>query len=153
MMAWIVSAAASARGFAHQLQKLDRIMPRHYVYVIWLILFLGLPTVALAVWAWRELRAQARAILLTLAIALAGGWAWDKLAVNLGAWQFDPNSILGRWIGGLPVEEWCWITGTTVLFSGITVLLANRFEQRQAQDRAVEPAGSQAPHTAASEVG
>lgn len=95
-----------------------------HTYVIWLGLFIGLPLLALAVAARRPLWRQRRALALTLAGALAGGWAWDALAVRLGAWYYDPGFILGWWLGGLPIEEWLWIVGVTLLFACVTVVIA-----------------------------
>jgi lycopene cyclase domain-containing protein len=93
-------------------------------YVIWLALFVGLPLLALAVGARRSLRRQRRALLWMLAGAVGGGWAWDALAVRLGAWYYDPRNLLGWWIGGLPIEEWIWIVGVTLLFGCVTIVLA-----------------------------
>jgi lycopene cyclase domain-containing protein len=123
-------------------------MVKHYVYVIWLFLFMALPILGLFVYAPRAIWRQARAIGLTLGVAFLGGWAWDKLAIHLGAWQFDPNSILGRWIGGLPVEEWCWIGGATVLFGAVTVLCADRFERRCGRVQGIGAPGDERPATA-----
>ena len=95
-------------------------------YISWLALFIGLPLLALAVYARHALWRRRRALALTLLGALAGGWAWDALAVRLGAWYYDPNNILGWWISGLPVEEWLWIAGVTLLFGCLTVVLAER---------------------------
>ncbi|SRR5258706_8278858 len=93
-------------------------------YIIWLGLFIGIPLLALAVAARRALWRRRRALAWVLLGALAGGWAWDVLAVRLGAWYYDPRNILGWWIGGLPVEEWIWIAGVTLLFGCVTVVLA-----------------------------
>ncbi|HEV3121327.1 MAG TPA: lycopene cyclase domain-containing protein [Isosphaeraceae bacterium] len=123
-------------------------MLKHHVYLIWLLLFMALPILGLFVYAPRAIWRQARAIGLTLGVAFLGGWAWDKLAIHLGAWQFDPNSILGRWIGGLPVEEWCWIGGATVLFGAVTVLCADRFERGCAQAQGVSARGEERSATA-----
>jgi lycopene cyclase domain-containing protein len=101
-------------------------------YIVWLILFIGLPLVALGVAARRALWRQRRALLWALAGALAGGWAWDALAVRLGAWYYDPRNILNLWIGGLPIEEWLWIAGVTLLFGCVTVVLE---EQRTKNER------------------
>jgi lycopene cyclase domain-containing protein len=95
-------------------------------YLLWLALFLGLPLLVLILFARRPLAKQRRALALTLLIALVGGWAWDWVAVSLGAWHFDAGSILGHCLLGLPVEEWLWITGTTVLFGSFTVLLEEK---------------------------
>ena len=95
-------------------------------YIFWLALFIGLPLLALAAYARRALWRRRRALGLALLGALAGGWAWDALAVRLGAWYYDPSNILGSWIGGLPIEEWLWIAGVTLLFGCITVVVAER---------------------------
>ena len=94
-------------------------------YMIWLALFIGVPLLALAIGARRALWRQRRALGWVLVGALAGGWAWDALAVRLGAWYYDPNNILNIWIGGLPIEEWLWIIGVTLLFGGVTVIVAD----------------------------
>jgi lycopene cyclase domain-containing protein len=95
-------------------------------YLLWLALFLGVPLLVLLLCARRQLWRQRRALGLTLLIALLGGWAWDWVAVSLGAWHFDPGSILGQWVIGLPVEEWLWIIGTTLLFGSLTVLVEGK---------------------------
>ena len=97
----------------------------HLTYMIWLALFIGLPLLALAVAIRRALWRRRRALLWTLAGALAGGWAWDALAVRLGAWYYDSNNILNIWIGGLPIEEWIWIAGVTLLFGCVTVVIVD----------------------------
>ena len=94
-------------------------------YIAWLALFVALPLLALAALARRALWRRRRALGWALAGALAGGWAWDALAVRLGAWYYDPANILGVWLGGLPIEEWLWIAGVTLLFGCITVIVAD----------------------------
>ena len=94
----------------------------HSTYMIWLGLFIGLPLLALGIAARHALWRRRHALLWTLAGALAGGWAWDALAVRLGAWYYDTGNILNIWIGGLPIEEWLWIAGVTLLFGCVTVL-------------------------------
>ena len=95
-------------------------------YIIWLALFVGIPLVALAIAARGRLWRQRRAIGWTLAGALIGGWAWDAGIVVLGTWDYDPNNILGIWFAGLPLEEWLWITGVTLMFAALTILLEER---------------------------
>ncbi|MFN8492547.1 MAG: lycopene cyclase domain-containing protein [Caldilineaceae bacterium] len=97
----------------------------HYTYLIWLSIFLGLPLLVLLRWGhwlWR----QRRALALTLLGSLVGGWGWDALAVRFRLWHYDPNNIVGLWYWGLPLEEWLWIIGTTLLFGGLTVILMER---------------------------
>ncbi len=95
-------------------------------YIIWLALCTGLPLLFLAVAARHALWRRRR--------ALAGGWAWDGLAVRLGAWYYDAGNILGWWLGGLPIEEWLWIAGVTLLFGCVTVVIAEpRTKNREPQ--------------------
>jgi len=113
-------------------------------YMIWLALFIGLPLLALAISARRALWRRRRALFWVLAGALAGGWAWDALAVRLGAWYYDPNNILNFWIGGLPIEEWIWIAGVTLLFGCVTVVIAERSHQ-ESEVRSQEPESALTP--------
>jgi hypothetical protein len=39
-------------------------------------------------------------------------------------WFYAPEHLVGWWWGGLPLEEWLWIVGVTLLFGGLTVVLA-----------------------------
>ena len=94
-------------------------------YLLWLLLFIFLPLFALGVWQRRVWR-QWRALGLILAGALVGGWAWDALSVRLGVWFYAPGNIVGVWIAGLPIEEWLWVAGVTLLFGAVTVALMER---------------------------
>lgn len=92
-------------------------------YLIWLGLFIGLPLFGLLRWRqllWRRRRALGWATL----GSLVGGWLWDMLAVRFALWYYDPAHIAGIWFGGLPLEEWLWIVGVTLLFGAITVIFA-----------------------------
>jgi lycopene cyclase domain-containing protein len=104
-------------------------------YIIWLVLFIGLPLLALAAAGRRALWRRRRALGWALAGALVGGWAWDALAVRLGAWYYAPSNILNVWVGGLPLEEWIWIAGVTLLFGCATVLIEERIRQRARDTR------------------
>jgi len=44
----------------------------------------------------------------------------------VGLWHYDPARIAGIWFIGLPLEEWLWIVGVTLLFGSVTILLAER---------------------------
>ena len=95
-------------------------------YMIWLGLFIGLPLLLIA-WRWpRLLWQQRRALALTTLGALVGGWAWDALAVRFGIWFYDPATILNLWYFGLPLEEWLWIVGVTMMFGSLTAVMMER---------------------------
>jgi lycopene cyclase domain-containing protein len=98
-------------------------------YLLWLLFFLGLPLFGLLHWRQRLWR-QRRALGWALLGSLAGGWVWDGLAVRYEVWAYDPANIAGIWFLGLPLEEWLWIAGVTLLFGGVTVLLADRSASR-----------------------
>ncbi len=102
-------------------------------YMIWLALFIGLPLLALAISARRALWRRRRALFWVLAGALAGGWAWDALAVRLGAWYYDPHNILN-----------IWIAGVTLLFGCVTVVIAERSHQ-ESEVRSQEPESALTP--------
>src|SRR6266540_2982072 len=87
-------------------------------------------------WAWR---------LLTITPGMGGDkQACDALAVRLGAWYYDPHNILNIWIGGLPIEEWIWIAGVTLLFGCVTVVIAERSHQ-ESEVRSQEPESALTP--------
>jgi lycopene cyclase domain-containing protein len=111
---------------------MERVMFSNLTYIIWLTLFVGAPLLALLAVTRRALWRQRWALGWTLAGALAGGWAWDALIVRLGAWYYDPNNILNVWIAGLPLEEWLWIAGVTLMFGALTILI----EERRSRPRA-----------------
>jgi lycopene cyclase domain-containing protein len=94
-------------------------------YLLWLLIFIFLPLFALVVWQ-RQVWRQWRALGLSLAGSLMGGWAWDAVAVRRGLWFYHPGNIVGVWIAGLPIEEWLWIVGVTLLFGVVTVVVAER---------------------------
>jgi lycopene cyclase domain-containing protein len=95
-------------------------------YLVWLLLFIGLPILILAAIWRRQLWVQRRALAWITLGALVGGWAWDALSVRWEVWRYDPNNITGVWVLGLPLEELLWIVGVTVMFGGLTVVLAER---------------------------
>jgi lycopene cyclase domain-containing protein len=101
-----------------------------WTYVIWLLLFVGLPLVLLGFWQPQAIWRQRRALGWTLVGAFVGGWAWDALAVRLGAWYYDPGNIVNVWIAGLPLEEWIWIAGVSLMFAVITVVIKERERRR-----------------------
>src|SRR5436190_857715 len=102
----------------------------HPTYIIWLTLFIGAPLLALLVVGRRALWARRAALGWALFGALCGGWAWDALIVRIGGWYYDPNNIVNVWLAGLPLEEWLWIAGVTLMFGGLTVVLEDRLTRQ-----------------------
>lgn len=100
-----------------------------FTYLIWLALFIGVPLLALAVWRGRALWQQRRALFWCTVGSLVGGWVWDGLAVRFDLWYYAPENLVGWWWAGLPLEEWLWIVGVTLMFGGLTIVLAERVQQ------------------------
>ena len=77
---------------------------------------------------------QRRAILLVVGVAELWMLVTDPIGGRWGAWYYDPNNILNIWIVGLPIEEWIWIAGVTLLFGCVTVVIAEpRTKNREPQ--------------------
>ena len=84
----------------------------------------------------RQLWQQRRALALVTLGSLVGGWMWDALAVKVGLWYYDPQHIIGFWRLGLPLEEWLWIGGVTLMFGGLTVILKSAESRSDGDERA-----------------
>jgi lycopene cyclase domain-containing protein len=97
-----------------------------HTYLIWLGLFIGLPLLGLGLRQGRVIWRQRRALAWTVVGSLAGGWLWDAAAVRVGLWYYNPDFLIGWWWAGLPLEEWLWIVGVTLLFGAITLLVIER---------------------------
>ncbi len=103
-----------------------------WTYLLWLALFIGLPLALLWLRWGQALWRQRRALAWTTLGALVGGWLWDGLAIRIAFWRYDPGTIAGVWLLGMPIEEWLWIAGVALLFGSLTVVLLER--------RAIKPA-------------
>ena len=97
----------------------------HLTYLIWLAAFVGVPLVGLMRWR-RFFAPHTRALGWVLVGALAGGWVWDAASVQLRVWYYAPERIANFWLIGLPLEEWLWISGTTLMFALLTLVLVAR---------------------------
>ena len=69
------------------------------VYLFWLLLFLGLPLIALWLARGRLLWRRRAALGWTLLGAFVLGGAWDHLAVRAHIWYYRPGNIAGVWAG------------------------------------------------------
>ncbi len=97
----------------------------HSTYLIWLGLFIGLPLLILLRWN-HLIRRKWPALAWVTAGSLLGGWAWDAFAVQFGVWFYDPANIVNWWFLGLPLEEWLWIVGVTLMFGSLTIIVMER---------------------------
>ncbi len=95
------------------------------IYLIYLVLFFGLPVFVLGFRQRRLFRAYRRTLLWCFIFVYTLGWLWDWLSVRTGVWYYDSAPTLGLWIGGLPVEEFVgfYVLGTLFIFLVISTIL------------------------------
>ena len=96
-----------------------------YPYLLFLLVFFGLPALLLA-WRTRRRLAQCRRTFLWLLVfVFTTGWFWDWLSWRTGLWRYDSAPTLGLWITGLPVEEFVgfYLLGTAFMFLVVMAVL------------------------------
>jgi lycopene cyclase domain-containing protein len=96
-------------------------------YLAFLLLFLGVPLVALLLLLRTRLRRQLwRPLALTAAAALLYTAPWDNAIIRNGVWSYAPSRVLGLVIGAVPIEEYAFYL-LQVLFVGLlTVWVVQR---------------------------
>lgn len=73
-------------------------------------------------------RRKFRVVLVKVAIigTVLGG-VWDYIAVNfLKLWFFNPDTLLGVWLLGLPLEEWLFFIFVSMSVSTLALSIAKR---------------------------
>jgi lycopene cyclase domain-containing protein len=95
-------------------------------YLVFLLIFFGLPTLLLAWPLRRELARHRRTALWLLLFVCTAGWFWDWLSCRTGVWRYDVAPTLGLWLGGLPVEEFAGFYPLSVAFMLLVTLAALR---------------------------
>jgi len=87
----------------HRLQE-DRIMFGPYTYLVFMLIFLGIPIIYFWVRCYSLLARNREIFFQIVPVALVFGIAWDIFAVKNGVWTF--RNVTDVWFLGLPVEEW-----------------------------------------------
>lgn len=80
-------------------------MVGRFSYLIWLFVFVVVPGVVLYFRFPRVFGRYRKTLLMAALGSTLFGAPWDFLAVRFGIWSFSPTLTLGRWFGGLPIEE------------------------------------------------
>jgi lycopene beta-cyclase len=119
-------------------------------YFGFLLLFLGLPILALSWLTWRDRRAGRRlgaafstlpafpVLLLHVLIALVYTTPWDNYLVATRVWWYDPALVTGLTIGWVPIEEYTFfvvqplLTGLFLLWLARREPVRSRFRPRPA---------------------
>ena len=96
-----------------------------YPYLVFLLVFFGLPVALLAWCARREVVQYRHTALWLLFFVFTAGWFWDWLSWRTGLWRYDTAPTLGLWITGLPVEEFVgfYLLGTAFMFLVVLAVL------------------------------
>ncbi|HVO42970.1 MAG TPA: lycopene cyclase domain-containing protein [Aggregatilineales bacterium] len=99
-------------------------------YVLFLILFLGLPLAALlrVTLIWRSLRRVDLTALVVIAlVAVIYTTPWDNYLVAANVWYYNPDLVLKIVIGYVPSEEYTFFVLQTFLTGLFTLWLWQRF--------------------------
>ncbi len=97
-----------------------------YTYIGWLALFVWLPLLTLWVLYFQTLRRYKRTMIFCVFWALVFSVPWDWWAIRTRIWIFPPDTNVGIWVGGIPLEEYLFIIFVTALISTITLVLRDR---------------------------
>jgi len=91
-----------------------------FEYLATLLVF----TIPLVVYGFTQ--KQFRQVLIKVGIiATPIGVVWDYLAVHyLKLWSFNPDTLLGVWLLGLPLEEWLFCLLVSMAVSTLALIVA-----------------------------
>ena len=95
-------------------------------YLLWLTLFVWIPLALMWLVEWRYLWRFRRVFLKFIGWALLFSVPWDFWAIQSKIWLFPPDTNVGVWIGGLPLEEYLFIIFVTLLVSTATIVVRKR---------------------------
>lgn len=93
-----------------------------FAYPIWLALCVALPLALVWLRYGGILARHGWALGWTTLGALVLGWLWNATAVRSGVWYYTQPETLGLWWLGLPLEEWFWMGGVSLLFACVTIV-------------------------------
>lgn len=97
-------------------------------YIYWLTIVVWIPIIVLWIFNWKYLYKYIKAVFYCVIFSLLFSVPWDYWAIKSRIWLFHPDTNLGIWIGGLPVEEYFFIVFVTILISTIALLFRRRIE-------------------------
>lgn len=99
-----------------------------FSYIMWLSIFVWVPTLLLWITNFRILRQYKRTFLFCIFWALIFSVPWDWWAIKTKVWIFPQDTNLGIWFGGLPLEEYLFIIFVTFGVSTLTLVVKNRIK-------------------------
>ena len=96
-------------------------------YLLGLVAVVLLPMLILWAIYFKTLKRYMRIYVVAVVCALAISVPWDLISVREQIWYFTEPQIIGFWLLGLPIEEWLFYVIVPLLFATMTVLLWERF--------------------------
>lgn len=97
-----------------------------FEYLIWLSIFVWIPTLLLWTTNFNILRRYKKTLILCIFAALVFSIPWDYWATGTKIWIFPKETNLGILFGGLPLEEYLFIIFVTLEISTITLIVKNK---------------------------
>jgi len=99
-------------------------------YLLWLLIFVGIPLIIMRVFNHKVLWPHKRTMLLVSFFSLLYCTPWDHLAVYFGQWFFPKESTVGINLGLLPIEEYCFFIFVSMLICCFTLILRDKFRKK-----------------------
>ena len=93
----------------------------HFGYLLWLLLFIGIPTTILWIVNGRYLFRYRKVYLYCLVCSILFGFPWDTWAIRTHMWHYGSGHILGIWVLGQPLEECLFLLTAPILFTSIAL--------------------------------
>ena len=101
----------------------------HFIYFRWLIWLVWVVEVVIVI-KYRKLLLRNIAIIILVSLgSLTISVPWDFFAINNGVWFF-PNSLIGVWMLGVPLEEYMFFVSVASLIALITLVTAAREDKQ-----------------------
>lgn len=101
----------------------------HYGYILWLAVFVWLPTIILWVGYTKYLIHYKKVFLYCTVYSLLLGIPWDIWAVRANMWHYYPAHILGLTFLYLPIEDYLFLLTVPVLLTSATLVAKKYFRK------------------------
>lgn len=100
-----------------------------YSYLLWLLLFVWLPTLLIWVGNFHLFWKYKHTILCTVVLTLLFSIPWDIYAIKSGIWYFPKPSVVGIFFLSIPLEEYLFMATVALLISSVTILVKYKFNK------------------------
>ncbi len=98
----------------------------HFSYLILVIIFLVLPTIVFWIYGYKQLLEYKWTLSIITGISLIVGAKWDIYAVETEIWKFYPETTLGTFYRGVPLEEYLFVVMAAFCLASLTIILVKK---------------------------